>query len=90
MFLTYHRIGRVSALPALAALAAAVMVAGLAAVVLLIVGGAACGVWLLRAVGRIGRADRRMPAQDHDTVEGVVVDSTDVSDQLLRMDSDKG
>lgn len=77
-------------LPALATVAAAVMVAGVAATALVFVGLAASGVWLLRAFGGTGRAGRRMPVQDRDTIEGVVVDSTDVSDQLLRMDSDKG
>lgn len=98
MLVTYHRAGRLSLFPALAAVAAAVVLAGIAAVVLafigavalVIVGGTACALWLFRSVGRIGRADRRVPAHDHDTIEGVVVDSTDVSDQLLRLDSDKG
>jgi hypothetical protein len=87
MFITYRRIGRISVLPALATVAAAVVVAGVAATALVIVGVAGCGVWLLRV---FGRAERRVPFQDHTTIEGVVVDSTDVSDQLLRMDSDKG
>jgi hypothetical protein len=90
MLVTYHRAGRLSLFPALAAVAAAVMLAGIAAVALVIVGGTACALWLVRSVGRIGRPDRRVLAHDHDTIEGVVVDSTDVSDQLLRLDSDKG
>lgn len=90
MFLTYHRVGRISLLPALATVAAAVMVAGVAGIAFLIIGVAGCGVWLLRAFGGPARTNQRVPAQDHETIEGVVVDSTDVSDQLLRMDSDKG
>ena len=90
MFITYRRVGRISALPALVTVAAAMMVAGVAAITLVIIGVAGCGVSLLRACGRSGRADRRVPAQDHQTIEGVIVDSTDVSDQLLRLDSDKG
>lgn len=77
-------------LPALATVAAAVVIAGVAAIALVFVGLAACGVWLLRAVGVTGRAGWRVPVQDHDTIEGVLVNSTDVSDQLVRMDSDKG
>lgn len=87
MFVRFHHVGRISGL---SALAAAVVVAGVAAVALVIVGGAACAVWLARAAGRIGGAGRRVPLHDHDTLEGVVVDSTNVSDQLLRLDSDKG
>ena len=62
MFVTYHRAGRLSVPSALAVVAAAVVLGGVAA-------GAA---WVLRAAG-IGRAARRMPPPDHDTIEGVVV-----------------
>lgn len=90
MLVTYYRAGRLSLFRALAAIAAAVVLAGIATVVLVIVGGTACALWLLRSIGRIGRASRRVPTHAHDTIEGVVIDSTDVSDQLLRLDSDKG
>lgn len=75
MFVTYHRVGRISLLPALAAGAAAVIVLGVAAITLVVGGVAACGVRLLRAIGRIGPAERRASFEDHRTIEGVVVDS---------------
>lgn len=90
MFITYHRVGRISLLPALAAVAAALIVVGVATITLVVVGAAACGVRFLRAIGRIGPAERSVPSQDHTTIEGVVVDSTDVFDQPLRTDGDKG
>jgi len=66
-----------------------IIVAGVATVTFVVVGVAACGVALLRAIGRIGRAaERNMPFQDRTTIEGVVVDSTDVSPQSLRTDGD--
>jgi len=90
MFVTYHRVGRLAVLPALAAVAAALLLAGVAAVVLVIVATAACAMWFLRALGRIGRSDRRVPARDPDTIDGVVLHSAEVSDQLDRLDGDKG
>jgi hypothetical protein len=73
----------------LASGASLVIVAGVATVTFVVVGVAACGVALLRAIGRIGRAaQRNMPFQDRTTIEGVVVDSTDVSPQSLRTDGD--
>lgn len=78
MFITYHRVGRIHVLPALAAVAAAVMVAGVAATALVAVGVAAVGVRLFRAVARIGRAEHPVPSQDDEIIEGVVVDSTHV------------
>jgi hypothetical protein len=92
MFFIDRRVGRISGLPAaLATGAAAVMLTGVAAMALVIISVAGCGVWLLRAFASTARADRRLPVHDHGTIEGVVVDSTtDVSNQLLRMDSDKG
>lgn len=79
MFFTYHRVGRIPLLPALAAGAVAVIVVGIATITLLVVGIAACGVGLLRAIRRIGPAERRVAVQDQTTIEGVVMDSTDVS-----------
>lgn len=90
MLVTYYRSGRLSLVPALAAIAAAVVLAGVTVFALVLVGGAAFSVWLGRALGRAGRAVRRVPAHDPDVIEGVVVDSSDVSDQLIRLDSDKG
>lgn len=81
MFFTYHRAGRIAVLPALATVATAVMVAGVAAIALVIIGVAGCGVWLLRVFGRLGRAERHVPSEHHETIEGVVVDSTDVFHQ---------
>ena len=77
-------------LRALVAAAALMIVAGVATVTFVVVGVAACGVALLRAIGRIiGRAaERNVPFRDHTTIEGVVVDSTVASPQLLRTDGD--
>jgi len=83
MFFRYHRAGRLSLLPALAAVAAGLILAGVAAITLVVVGVAVCGIWLVRAIGRSGRAGRRTPVQDHQTIEGVVVRSTDVFDRPL-------
>jgi hypothetical protein len=76
MFITYHRVGKLSVPAALAAVAAAVVLGGLAAIAIAIIGVAVGAAWLLRAAG-IGRAARRVPPQDHNTIEGVVVDSTE-------------
>lgn len=89
MFVTYHRAGRLSVPSALAVVAAAVVLGGVAAAALAVVGAAVGAAWLLRAAG-IGRASRRMPPPDHNTIEGVVVKSADVSEALVRLDSDKG
>lgn len=75
MFFTYHRVGRVSLIPALAAGASAVIVVGVAAIALVGVGIAVCGVQLLRAFGRIGPAGGRARVQDRTSIEGIVVDS---------------
>jgi hypothetical protein len=89
MFITTIRISRMSVLRALVAAAVLMIVAGVATVTFVVVGVAACGVALLRAIGRIGRAaERNVPFQDRTTIEGVVVDSTDASPQLLRTDGD--
>jgi len=89
MFFTSIRVTRIPLLPSLAAVAALVVVAGVATVAFVVVGVAACGVGLLRAIGRIGwAAERSAPFQDRTTIEGVVVDSTDVSPQPLCTDGD--
>lgn len=72
MFFTYHRAGRIPVLPALAAAGALVIVCGIAVTTLAIVGVVACGIRLLRAVGLVP-AERQLPFQGHDTIEGVVV-----------------
>ena len=70
---TYHRVGRIPVLPALAAVGAVVIVGGLAATILAIVGVAAVGTRLLRRVGLAGTTPA-LPVQRDDVIEGVVVD----------------
>ena len=77
MLFTYHRVGRISPISALAAVGSAVIVVGVATTMLVVVGVGACGVRLFRAIGSIGPAGRRVPVEDHTTIEGVVVNSTD-------------
>lgn len=72
MFFTYHRVGRIPVLPALAAAGALVIVGGIAVTTLAIVGAVACGTRLLRAFG-LAPAERRLAFQDRETIEGVVV-----------------
>ena len=79
MFVTYHRVSRIPLVPALAAVASAAIVVGVAAMVLVVVGGAGCGVWLLRAVGCIGPAARHAPVEDDTAIAGVVVNSVEIS-----------
>ncbi len=90
MLITYHRVFRISPLSALAAVASAVVVVGVATTVLVAVGVAAGGVRLLRAIRLIGPAGRRVPFEDHTTIEGVVVNSTDELDQPRRIGGDRG
>jgi hypothetical protein len=72
MFFTYQRVGRIPVLPALAAAGAIVIVGGIAATILTIVGVVGCGTRLLRALGLV--ATKRAPAsQGDEIIEGVVV-----------------
>lgn len=80
MFFTYRRVGRLSLLPALAAGAVLAAVAGVAAITVGAVVVVAGSVRLLRAIGRLGAAERDLPVPDTDTIEGVVVNSTDSAD----------
>ena len=72
MFVTYQRVGRIPVLPALAAAGAIVVVGGIAATILPIVGIVGCGSVLLRELGLV--ATKPAPAsQGDDLIEGVVV-----------------
>ena len=72
MVFTYQRVGRPPVLCALAAAGSIVIVGGVAATMLTIVGAVACGTRLLRALGLV--ATKRAPAsQGDDIIEGVVV-----------------
>lgn len=86
--LIYHRVGRISLFSALAAALALAFVAGVAAIALVAVAVAACGVWLLRLMGVAGPAGRARAVADPNTIEGVVVESTDLplsnTEQLSR------
>lgn len=76
MIFTYHRVGRISVVGALAAAGAVVVVGGIAATVLAIVGVAAVGAGLLRAFGRIVAPRREAAIDDGRIIEGVVVESS--------------
>jgi hypothetical protein len=78
MIVTYRRVGRISLLPALAAVAGAVIVAGVVVIPLVVLGVATYGIRLVRAIGRGSSAERQVALQDHTIIEGVVLDSTDV------------
>lgn len=82
MIVKYHRIGRISVLPAVAAAGALVIVGGIAVTVLSIVGVIAWSTKALRALGFVV-AEPRLPLEGDDTIEAVVVDrsSTDTLDQ---------
>jgi hypothetical protein len=82
MIVTYHRIGRIPVLPALAAAGALVVVGGIAVTVLSIVGLIAWSTKALRAVG-IVVAKPRLPLAGGDIIDGVVVhrSSTSTLDQ---------
>ena len=79
MFVTYHRVGRIPVLPALAAAAALVVVGGIAVTIavttLAFVGVVACGARLLRTF-RLAPSERRPAFEDRDTIEGVVVNES--------------
>jgi len=83
MYFIYRRTSRISAVTALATIASVAIVVGVAAIMLVIVGVAACGAALLRVIGAIRPATSRVPVADHATIEGVVVSSTDIADQRI-------
>jgi hypothetical protein len=83
MYFTYHRVSRISAGTALATIASVGIVVGVGAIMLVIVGVAASGAALLRAIGAIRPATSGVPVADHATIEGVVVRSTDIADQRI-------
>jgi len=68
----YRRVGSISFLPALAAAGALIIVAGIAATTIVIVGIAAGAARLLRVAG-LGPLERPLPFARHDTIDGVVV-----------------
>jgi hypothetical protein len=72
MFFTYHRVGRIPVLPAIAAAGPIVIVGGIAVSILAIVGIVGCGAWLLRALGLMG-TERAPASQSDDIIDGVVV-----------------
>jgi hypothetical protein len=82
MFFTYHRVGRIPVLPALAAAGAIVIVGGIAVTILAIVGVVGFGTRLLRTFGLVG-TERALASQGDDVIEGVVVNrsSTGMSDR---------
>ena len=72
MFFTYHRVGRIPVLPALAAAGALVIVGGIAVTILAIVGVVGFGTMLLRTFGLV-RTERALASEGDDVIEGVVV-----------------
>lgn len=72
MQFTYHRVGRITVLPALAAAGAIVIVGGIAVTILTIVGVVRLGTRLLRTFGLVGTKPA-LPSQGDDVIEGVVV-----------------
>ena len=87
MFITYHRAGRIAVLPALALVAGLVVIGGIAAMIaaatLVVVGVAAFGISVLRALGLGGRKRRAtFEADSADrTIEGVVVARSSLDDE---------
>ena len=73
MQFTYHRVGRIPVLPALAAAGALVIVGGIAVTILAIVGVVRFGTRLLRTMGLV-RTRPALFSQGDDVIEGVVVD----------------
>ena len=73
MQFTYHRVGRIPVLPALAAAGALVIVGGIAVTILAIVGVVRFGTRLLRTFGLVGTRPAPRSHGD-DVIEGVVVD----------------
>jgi hypothetical protein len=80
MFLTYRRVSRISVAPALAMVASVAILFGVAAIMAVVV-ATACGVALLRAIGAIRPAKRAVACADDATIEGVVVRSSDITNQ---------
>jgi hypothetical protein len=76
MFFTYRRVSSISVAPALAMVASAAILVGVAAIMAVVL-AAACGAALLRAIGAIRPATPSVPFPDHGTIEGVLVHSTD-------------
>ena len=72
MQFTYHRVGRIPVLPALAAAGAIVIVGGIAVTILAIVGVVWLGTRLLRTFGLVGTKPA-LPSKNDDVIEGVVV-----------------
>lgn len=76
MVFTYRRVGTIPVLPALAAAGALVMVGGIAATIVAIVGVVGYGTRLLRALGLVGTT-RALRTHSDDIIEGVVVNRSD-------------
>jgi hypothetical protein len=76
MFITYHRVGRIALLPALAVAGVVVVIGGIAAVIavatLAVFGVVALSITVLRAFVFGGRK-RRLAFEADKTIEGVVV-----------------
>lgn len=72
MFVTYHRVGRIPVLPALAAAGAIVLVGGIAVALFAMVGIIGCGAWLLRAAGLVA-TEPVLATPSGDIIEGMVV-----------------
>ena len=72
MVFTYQRVGRIPVLSVLAAVGAIVIVGGIAATILTIVGVVGCSTRLLRALGLVG-TERAPAPRGNDIIEGVVV-----------------
>jgi hypothetical protein len=77
MFFSYRRVRSISVVPALVTVASVAIVVGVAAIVLFVVGVVACSAVLLRAIGVIRPGKSAVPVQDHATIEGVVVRSSE-------------
>jgi hypothetical protein len=80
MFITYRRVSRMSVAPALAMVGSVAILFGVAAITAVVV-ATACGVALLRAIGAIRPAKRAVVVADDATIEGVVVRSSDITNQ---------
>jgi hypothetical protein len=80
MFFTYRRVSRMSMVPALAMVASVAILFGVAAIMAVVV-ATACGVALLRAIGAIRPAKRAVAFADDATIEGVLVRSSDITNQ---------
>jgi hypothetical protein len=82
MFFTFRRVNRISVVPVLAMVVSVAILAGVAAIMAVAV-AVACGVALLRAIGVVRPANPSVPLPDHATIEGVVVDSSDIADPRI-------